>query len=112
MERRGFLFRLGGLALLQIPSPEGAWGTFPVPPAVGMSGDQPQESYVLSSGKLTAYEQELDQGYFTVGGGLTVTVVPRTPAWYRLKELMDRPVEIVVRPIEPLKVKRLDRGRF
>lgn len=109
MERRRFLLRgLSGLALLQIPRAEGAWGTLPVPPAVGTS-EQAPESYVLCSGRLNASAVEQNEGYFTVGGGLTITVRPLSTPWYRLRELLDRPVEIVVRPIVPREPKRISR---
>jgi hypothetical protein len=87
--------------------PEGAWGTYPVPRIVGMSGEC-TPGFVLSRGQVNAAEHEWEIGSWNLGQ-LTVVMPVGAVSLLRVKELQGKDAELILRRLDqrtPDKVER------
>ncbi|HVL67212.1 MAG TPA: hypothetical protein VM364_08105 [Vicinamibacterales bacterium] len=77
-----------------------------MPEIVGMSGDC--AGYVIGSGRVDAAAHEIEEGFAAIGG-VSLSMRPSSPLWRRVVELHGQPVEVVIRPVRPRGLERVER---
>jgi hypothetical protein len=99
-----------GSGLLAFGAQEGAMGTHPLPPVVGMTSTCP--GFVLASGVVTAsgdHELRGTPASASIGGYTLMVPSPDLPTWPRVIESRDQAFELVLRPVKPRAMERIER---
>lgn len=90
----------------QLPDPEGAMGTYPLPMQVGMTQACP--GFVLSAGSVSAADHEADEGIYNLAG-LTLMVPPDGIPASQLRERRGKRVSLVLRDEPTKELRKVER---